>query len=102
MKKAKLVNILVRIRRERPDVADAVALIAAGRVRVAGVPVASARTQVRRDAPLAIDTPVELRGTRKLRAALARLAVPVAGRVCADIGASTGGFTVALLASTRA
>src|SRR5579885_3286776 len=39
----------------------------------------------------------ELRGTIKLRAALAAFAVEVAGRVALDVGASTGGFTVALL-----
>jgi 23S rRNA (cytidine1920-2'-O)/16S rRNA (cytidine1409-2'-O)-methyltransferase len=47
--------------------------------------------------PLTVDAPAELRGTRKLRAALAAFAVPVAGRVCVDVGASTGGFTTALL-----
>ncbi len=37
------------------------------------------------------------RGGLKLEAALERLAVPVAGRDCLDVGASTGGFTDCLL-----
>jgi 23S rRNA (cytidine1920-2'-O)/16S rRNA (cytidine1409-2'-O)-methyltransferase len=37
------------------------------------------------------------RGGDKLEAALARFAVPVAGRRCLDAGASTGGFTDCLL-----
>jgi 23S rRNA (cytidine1920-2'-O)/16S rRNA (cytidine1409-2'-O)-methyltransferase len=37
------------------------------------------------------------RGGEKLAAALTAFAVPVTGRVCADVGASTGGFTDCLL-----
>jgi 23S rRNA (cytidine1920-2'-O)/16S rRNA (cytidine1409-2'-O)-methyltransferase len=37
------------------------------------------------------------RGGEKLEAALQAFAVPVAGRSCADVGASTGGFTDCLL-----
>lgn len=68
-------------------------------MRVGERPVTNPRALVPAHEPLAIDAPVELRGTRKLRAALARFFVPVAGRVCVDVGASTGGFTVALLAA---
>jgi 23S rRNA (cytidine1920-2'-O)/16S rRNA (cytidine1409-2'-O)-methyltransferase len=55
------------------------------------------RALVPADAPLVVDAELELRGTRKLRPALARFGVRVGGRVCVDVGASTGGFTVALL-----
>src|SRR5437867_332996 len=39
----------------------------------------------------------ELRGSVKLRAALDRFVMSVEGRVCLDVGASTGGFTTVLL-----
>ena len=37
------------------------------------------------------------RGGHKLANALAATGVPVAGRLCLDVGASTGGFTDCLL-----
>jgi 23S rRNA (cytidine1920-2'-O)/16S rRNA (cytidine1409-2'-O)-methyltransferase len=37
------------------------------------------------------------RGAKKLRHALVHWAIPVRGRVCADLGASTGGFSQVLL-----
>jgi 23S rRNA (cytidine1920-2'-O)/16S rRNA (cytidine1409-2'-O)-methyltransferase len=48
-----------------------------------------ARVTVKDDAPL--------RGTLKLRAALARFGVRAFGKTAVDFGASTGSFTVALL-----
>jgi 23S rRNA (cytidine1920-2'-O)/16S rRNA (cytidine1409-2'-O)-methyltransferase len=57
--------------------------------------------------PLAADQPLEVRGQDrpwvsrgglKLEHALRQFALPPAGRVCLDIGASTGGFTDVLLA----
>jgi 23S rRNA (cytidine1920-2'-O)/16S rRNA (cytidine1409-2'-O)-methyltransferase len=72
--------------------------IEAGRVRVNGFPVRNPRTMVADDARITVDDAVApLRGTVKLRAALAGFGLPVAGRVAVDLGASTGGFTVALL-----
>jgi len=41
--------------------------------------------------------PYVSRGGLKLAAALARFAISVAGRICVDIGSSTGGFTDCLL-----
>jgi 23S rRNA (cytidine1920-2'-O)/16S rRNA (cytidine1409-2'-O)-methyltransferase len=46
---------------------------------------------------LSADHPYVSRGGLKLAHALASFRVPVAGRVALDIGASTGGFTDALL-----
>jgi 23S rRNA (cytidine1920-2'-O)/16S rRNA (cytidine1409-2'-O)-methyltransferase len=39
----------------------------------------------------------ELRGSVKLRAALDRFGIDPSGRICLDVGASTGGFTTVLL-----
>lgn len=73
------------------------ALIAAGRVWVGNVRVDNARAQVDASAPLVIEEPHPLRGTVKLRAALTAFPVAPAGQVALDLGASTGGFTLALL-----
>jgi 23S rRNA (cytidine1920-2'-O)/16S rRNA (cytidine1409-2'-O)-methyltransferase len=72
-------------------------LIIAGRVLVNGVPVRNPRSLVARDASVTVEEQLELRGTKKLRAALAAFRVDVRGRVVVDFGASTGGFCVALL-----
>jgi 23S rRNA (cytidine1920-2'-O)/16S rRNA (cytidine1409-2'-O)-methyltransferase len=75
------------------------ALIVAGKVRVAGETVRSPDRKVSEDAPIAVDSEpgYASRGALKLGPALDRFAVDPAGRVCADIGASTGGFTDVLL-----
>jgi 23S rRNA (cytidine1920-2'-O)/16S rRNA (cytidine1409-2'-O)-methyltransferase len=75
------------------------ALIIAGKVRVAG------ETVRRPDRSVADGTPVSVesdpgyasRGALKLGPALDRFGVDPAGRICADVGASTGGFTDILL-----
>jgi 23S rRNA (cytidine1920-2'-O)/16S rRNA (cytidine1409-2'-O)-methyltransferase len=84
-----------------PSRTRAVEAIAGGRVLVRGVPVTTAARQVGPDEPVVIaavtgDDYVS-RGGHKLAAALDRFAVPVDGRVAADVGASTGGFTDCLL-----
>lgn len=75
------------------------ALILAGKVRVAGETVRSPGRKVREDAPIAVDAEpgYASRGALKLAPALDRFGVGPRGRVCADIGASTGGFTDVLL-----
>ncbi len=76
------------------------ALIASGLVRVSGEPVTRAATLVDTDAEIAIagqDCPYVSRGGLKLAAALDGFAITVTGLTCADIGASTGGFTDCLL-----
>jgi 23S rRNA (cytidine1920-2'-O)/16S rRNA (cytidine1409-2'-O)-methyltransferase len=72
-------------------------VIEAGLVWVGKVRVTNPRALVSASAPLHIEEPRVLRGTVKLRAALEGFGVVVAGRTALDLGASTGGFTVALL-----
>jgi 23S rRNA (cytidine1920-2'-O)/16S rRNA (cytidine1409-2'-O)-methyltransferase len=76
------------------------ARILAGDVRVNGQPVTKAGSAVSRDAEVTVATPDHPyvgRGGLKLAHALDAFSVPAAGRVALDIGASTGGFTDALL-----
>ncbi|HSB02098.1 MAG TPA: TlyA family RNA methyltransferase [Anaerolineales bacterium] len=79
--------------------AKAQALIMAGQVRVAGQVTLKPATAVQADAALTVDSGPRFvsRGGEKLDAALAAFAVDVTGWVCADVGASTGGFTDCLL-----
>jgi len=78
---------------------EAQRLILAGRVRVDGRPVDKAGTPVRGDAELGVlgRSPYVGRGGEKLEAALGAFGVDAAGKVCLDVGASTGGFTHCLL-----
>ncbi len=76
------------------------ALILAGSVRVNGQPATKAGTAVAPDADVTVavaDHPYVGRGGLKLAHALQSFAIDVTGRVALDIGASTGGFTDALL-----
>jgi 23S rRNA (cytidine1920-2'-O)/16S rRNA (cytidine1409-2'-O)-methyltransferase len=80
--------------------AKAAAAVMAGLVLVDGEPAAKAGTPVAPDAELSLKSdpcPFVSRGGLKLRGALDALEVPVAGRTCLDLGASTGGFTDCLL-----
>ena len=79
--------------------ARARAAIMAGEVRVNGERVDKAGTPVLRDAQIEVTAPMPYvsRGGFKLAGALDAFGVPVAGRVCADVGACTGGFTDVLL-----
>jgi 23S rRNA (cytidine1920-2'-O)/16S rRNA (cytidine1409-2'-O)-methyltransferase len=75
------------------------ALIVAGKVRVAGETVRTPARNVSEDAAVDVDAEpgYASRGALKLAPALDRFGVDPDGRVCADIGASTGGFTDVLL-----
>lgn len=79
---------------ERDDLDEA---IAGGRVRVDGVVVTNPRSQVQPDARIEVAEPRTLQGTRKMGFALDHFGVDAAGKVALDVGACTGGFTVALL-----
>ncbi len=80
-----------------PPVPDPEAAIAELRVTVDGAVVTNPRSLVRRDARLVVRQPRRPQGVRKLGHALDRLGVEVAGRLAVDLGACTGGFTLALL-----
>jgi 23S rRNA (cytidine1920-2'-O)/16S rRNA (cytidine1409-2'-O)-methyltransferase len=71
----------------------------AGRVRVGGETVRAADRRVRPEDRLEVSEPARYvsRGGEKLAPALDAFGVRVDGRVCADVGASTGGFTDVLL-----
>jgi 23S rRNA (cytidine1920-2'-O)/16S rRNA (cytidine1409-2'-O)-methyltransferase len=75
------------------------ALILAGKVRVAGETVRRPDRAVSEDASIAVDADPSYasRGALTLGPALDRFGVDPRGLVCADIGASTGGFTDVLL-----
>ena len=79
--------------------AQAQRLIGAGEVRVNGQPATKAGHLVPADAELTVAQPERFvsRGGEKLEEAFRRFGLDVAGRVCLDIGASTGGFTDCLL-----
>ncbi len=79
--------------------AKAQALIMAGQVRVEGQlelkPAATIDVKARLD--IEHGQPYVSRGGEKLAAALQAFPIGVVGRICADVGASTGGFTDCLL-----
>jgi 23S rRNA (cytidine1920-2'-O)/16S rRNA (cytidine1409-2'-O)-methyltransferase len=79
--------------------AKAQALIMAGQVRVADQVTLKPATAVAADSVLTVDSGPRFvsRGGEKLDAALEAFAIDVTGLICADVGASTGGFTDCLL-----
>ncbi|MEA2872138.1 MAG: rRNA (cytidine1920-2-O)/16S rRNA (cytidine1409-2-O)-methyltransferase [Hyphomicrobiales bacterium] len=76
------------------------AAIAAGLVTADGMPLRKASDELAADAALEArpDHPWVSRGGLKLAAALDHFGFDPAGRVCLDVGASTGGFSEVLLA----
>ncbi|MBS1790883.1 MAG: TlyA family RNA methyltransferase [Acidobacteria bacterium] len=79
--------------------AKAQALILAGQVFSDGQRLEKAGQLVAMEAPLSVKEPMPFvsRGGLKLAAALDHFGVDATGKVCLDIGASTGGFTDCLL-----
>lgn len=75
------------------------ALLLAGDVQVNGRTMSKAGILVPEDAAIVVRAPLKYvsRGGFKLEAALDAFRVEVRDRICADIGASTGGFTDVLL-----
>jgi 23S rRNA (cytidine1920-2'-O)/16S rRNA (cytidine1409-2'-O)-methyltransferase len=79
--------------------AKAQAMIMAGQVRVANQVALKPATAVSADSILTVDSGPRFvsRGGEKLEAALTAFGLDVTGQVCADVGASTGGFTDCML-----
>jgi 23S rRNA (cytidine1920-2'-O)/16S rRNA (cytidine1409-2'-O)-methyltransferase len=79
--------------------AKAQALIMAGQVRIDGQTAHKPATAVSSESVLSVDSGPRFvsRGGEKLDAALEAFALDVRGLTCADVGASTGGFTDCLL-----
>jgi 23S rRNA (cytidine1920-2'-O)/16S rRNA (cytidine1409-2'-O)-methyltransferase len=75
------------------------AMIMAGQVRVADQVMLKPATSIPADSVLTVHSGPRFvsRGGEKLDAALEAFQIDVSGRICADVGASTGGFTDCLL-----
>lgn len=75
------------------------ALLLAGKVLVAEQKIEKPGHRVDAEAPIRVLHPLRFasRAGAKLQAALDHFQIPVSGRICADLGASTGGFTDCLL-----
>ncbi len=83
-----------------PSRARAQSLIMARRVRIEGAWVDKPGASVSSEDRITVDEPEHPwvgRGGMKLAGAIEHFGIDVEGRVCADIGASTGGFTDVLL-----
>jgi len=92
-------DLLVHERALAPSREKARAMIMAGEVMVGGELVTKPGSPIDDKAEITVKNkpPYVSRGGEKLAAALAAFPVDVAGCVCADVGASTGGFTDCLL-----
>jgi len=94
------VDLLLVERGLVPSRERARALILAGRVLVREQKVDKPGTAVPEDSPIRLlgeEQPYVSRGGLKLAEALRHWQIPVTGRGCLDVGASTGGFTDCLL-----
>jgi 23S rRNA (cytidine1920-2'-O)/16S rRNA (cytidine1409-2'-O)-methyltransferase len=80
------------------------ALILAGKVRVQGQKAAKPGQLIAADARIDVEASAKYvsRAGAKLESALTHFQVPVEGKVCMDVGTSTGGFTDCLLPSGAA
>ena len=92
-------DVLLVSRQLAPTRSKAAAMIMAGEVTVNAIVVDKPGAFVAADADIALkDKPRYVsRGGLKLEAALKGFAIDPAGKLCVDIGASTGGFTDCLL-----
>jgi len=99
MKKSMRADQLLVVRGLFESRAKAQAAIEAGNVTANGKPVRKVSEQIEEDAEIvaAPAHPYVSRGALKLEAALDHFKIDPKGRICLDVGASTGGFTEVLL-----
>ena len=93
-------DALLTARGLAPDAQKAQAMILAGEVFVNGVRISTSGTPIAEDASVEInsrDQRYASRGGFKLEGALRDFHVDPAGKICLDVGSSTGGFTDCLL-----
>jgi 23S rRNA (cytidine1920-2'-O)/16S rRNA (cytidine1409-2'-O)-methyltransferase len=93
-------DVLLVERGLAPSRERARAILLAGQVRVAGAPADKPGTQVAKDAAIEIvgeTLRYSSRAGLKLEGALEDLAISIDGKICLDVGSSTGGFTDCLL-----
>ena len=92
-------DVLLVERRLAESRAKAQAMIMAGQVRIADQVALKPATAISADSVLTVDPGPRFvsRGGEKLDAALEAFGMDVTGLICADVGASTGGFTDCLL-----
>jgi 23S rRNA (cytidine1920-2'-O)/16S rRNA (cytidine1409-2'-O)-methyltransferase len=97
--KKKRIDILLVERGLAESRNQAQRLVMAGEVRSDGEMIHKPSSQVNINAEIEVKErpPFVSRGGKKLAAALEVFAVDVFGKICADVGASTGGFTDCLL-----
>jgi 23S rRNA (cytidine1920-2'-O)/16S rRNA (cytidine1409-2'-O)-methyltransferase len=93
------IDILLVDRGQVPDLTKAQRLLMAGQVRVNGQLILNPATQVDSASELVVESGPRFvsRGGEKLEAGLLTFRLAVNGCICADVGASTGGFTDCLL-----
>lgn len=94
VKRRRLVELLED---KDPPVDDPEGALAEFRVTVDGAVVTNADSMVRIDARVVVKSPKQPQGVRKLGHALDQFGVEVTDRIGLDLGACTGGFTMALL-----
>jgi 23S rRNA (cytidine1920-2'-O)/16S rRNA (cytidine1409-2'-O)-methyltransferase len=99
MKNKKRIDILLVERKLADSRSKAQRMVMAGQVRVDGQMVFKSSSTYGEEVEIKVDSGQKYvsRGGEKLEAALNSFAITVIGRICADVGASTGGFTDCLL-----
>lgn len=91
-------SLLEVLRKQRPEVGDPGAAIAAGWVQVDGAIVTNANSQVLTTARIVVREEKSLKGQAKLAAGIEALGgFEFEGLTAIDVGASTGGFTTEML-----